>query len=297
MSESLCRLSFGMSPCPNDTHAFWAALHGEVAAAAPGFSLDLALLDDIEALNCRATGDSASRLDVTKLSVPALARVVDDYAVLDAGAALGFACGPLVVQRGDEARLRADPDASLASLRGRRVAIPGQNTTAFLLFRMLAGADFEFVPMRFEQILPAVARGECDAGLVIHESRFTYRQLGLACAADLGELWERATRGPLPLGVIAIRRSLGARAHAAASRLLRESVLRANARPADARAFVREHSQEMADDVCDRHIALYVNERTVDLGAEGRAAIDAMLSRGRAIGLLPAGRSPWMDGA
>ena len=295
MSEPLRRLSFGMSPCPNDTFAFWAALHDEVRDDA--FGLRLELLDDIEALNRRATGDVDARLDVTKLSVPALARVVDDYAVLDAGSALGFSCGPLVVQRGDEASLSRDGEHNLAALRGRRIAIPGQNTTAFLLFRMFAGAEFEFVPLRFEQIMPAVARGECDAGLVIHESRFTYRDHGLACTADLGQLWEQKTSGPLPLGVIAIRRSLGARAHAAVSRLLRESTLRARSRPQDARAFVREHSQEMADDVCDRHIALYVNDCTVDLGGTGRAAIDAMFARGRALGLLPAGRSPWMGDA
>ncbi len=295
MSQEPRRLSFGMSPCPNDTHAFWAALHGEVRV--DGFALELAMLDDIETLNRRATGHVGARLDVTKLSVPALARVVDDYAVLDAGAALGLSCGPLVVQRGDESRLRADPERSLAALRGRRIAIPGQNTTAYLLFLMFAGAEFEFVPMRFEQILPAVARGECDAGLVIHESRFTYKQLGLACAADLGELWERATHGPLPLGLIAIRRSLGLRAHAAVSRLLNASVLRASARPLDARAFVRQHCLEMSDEVCDRYIALYVNERTVDLGTSGRAAIDAMFQRGRAMGWLPAGRSPWIDDA
>ena len=295
MSEPLRRLSFGMSPCPNDTFAFWAALHDEVRDGA--FGLRLELLDDIEALNRRATGDAGARLDVTKLSVPALARVVDDYAVLDAGSALGFSCGPLVVQRGDEASVSRDGEHNLAALRGRRIAIPGQNTTAFLLFRMFAGAEFEFVPLRFEQIMPAVARGDCDAGLVIHESRFTYRDHGLACTVDLGQLWEQKTSGPLPLGVIAIRRSLGAHAHAAVSRLLRESTLRARSRPQDARAFVREHSQEMADDVCDRHIALYVNDCTVDLGGTGRAAIDAMFARGRARGLLPAGRSPWVGDA
>ena len=283
------RLSFGMSPCPNDTFAFWAALHERVRAV--GFGLQLAELADIEALNRRATGDVANRLDVTKLSVPALASVTDDYAVLDAGSALGFGCGPLVLRRGSDHR------ATLESMRGARVAIPGERTTAFLLFRMFAGSDFAFVPMRFEQIMPAVARGECDAGLVIHESRFTYAEHGLACVADLGVLWEEATGCPLPLGVIAIRRSLGDDAHAAVSKLLRDSVRLAQLMPDAARPFVRQHSQEMADDVCDRHIALYVNDRTVDLGDAGRAAIDEMLRRGRALGLLPNGRSPWRGDA
>lgn len=289
MTHAERRFSFGMSPCPNDTFAFWAALHGNARVA--GLSLELAVLADIEELNRRATGPEASRLDVTKLSVPALAAVTGDYAVLDAGSALGFGCGPLVLRRSD------DPRATLADMRSARVAIPGERTTAFLLFRMFAGAEFTFVPMRFEQIMPAIARGECDAGLVIHESRFTYREHGLACVADLGELWERATGCPLPLGVIAIRRRLGEQAHAAVSALLRESVVRAKASPAAARPFVRQHSQEMSDDVCDRHIALYVNERTIDLGDQGRAAIDEMLARGRALGLLPAGRSPWRGDA
>lgn len=279
-----------MSPCPNDTFAFWAALHGEVTD--PRVRLELAMLDDVEALNRRATGPLAERLDVTKLSVPALAAAIDDYAILPSGAALGFGCGPLVVRRANDERHR-----TLADLRGARVAIPGERTTAFLLFSTFASRECAFVPMRFDQILPAVANGEVDAGLVIHESRFTYRDHGLALTADLGELWEQATNAPLPLGVIAIRRSLGRACHDAVASLLRASVELARRKPERPRPFVREHSQEMDDAVCDQHIALYVNEHTVDLGERGSSAIDAMLQRGRASGLLPAGRSPWWGGA
>lgn len=279
-----------MSPCPNDTFAFWAALHGEVTD--PHVRLELAMLDDVEALNRRATGPLAERLDVTKLSLPALAAAIDDYAILPSGAALGFGCGPLVVRRANDDRHR-----TLEDLRGSRVAIPGERTTAFLLFSTFASRDCTFVPMRFHQILAAVANGEVDAGLVIHESRFTYAAHGLALVADLGQLWEQATNAPLPLGVIAIRRHLGRACYDATASLLRASVQLAQQDPTRARPFVRQHSQEMNDDVCDQHIALYVNERTKDLGDEGRRAIDAMLQRGRATGLLPHGRSPWWGDA
>lgn len=279
------RLRFGYSPCPNDTFAFWAAAHDRVAspiAVAPW-------LADIETLNARAVaGDDP--LEVTKLSLPALARAIGRYAVLPAGAALGFGCGPLVVCR-DGAPLRSLADAARA-----RIAIPGVHTTAYLLLTILAGAPpADVVAMPFHEVMPAVAQGRCDAGLVIHESRFTYRDHGLRELADLGVLWERLTGGPLPLGVIAARRDLPAGDAAALGALLAASVERARREPAAPRSYVRAHSQEMADDVCDRHIALYVNDFTVDLGDVGRRAIGEMLARGRAAGLLPAGGSPFRE--
>lgn len=281
------RLRFGFSPCPNDTFAFWAAVHGVVPSA-----IELAPeLADIEALNERAVA-GRDPLPVTKLSLPALARVADRYAVLPAGAALGFGCGPLVVCRAGT-RCRG-----LADLAGARIAIPGVHTTAFLLLSALSPQPpRDVVAMRFDQVMPAVARGECDAGLVIHESRFTYRDHGLAEVADLGVLWERATGGPLPLGVIAASRDLPAADFRAVGELLRSSVLLARAEPARTRAFVRAHSQELSEEVCDRHIGLYVNDFTVDLGERGRAAIAGLLARGRAAGLLPPGPSPFRGDA
>jgi 1,4-dihydroxy-6-naphthoate synthase len=280
-------LPFGFSPCPNDTFAFWAAVHGAVPT--PGLRLE-PWLADIEALNERAVA-GRDPLPVTKLSLPALARVADRYAVLSSGAALGFGCGPLVVVRRDS------PLRTLDDLRSARVAIPGRHTTAFLLLSTLGPAPRDVVPVRFEQVMPAVARGDCDAGLVIHESRFTFEDHGLRQLADLGVLWEAATGGPLPLGVIAARRDLDLATHRAIERALRASVELALAAPARPRPFVRAHSQELADDVCDRHIALYVNEFSVDLGAAGRTAIDELLARGRALGLLPAGPSVFREGA
>ncbi|MCK5944084.1 MAG: 1,4-dihydroxy-6-naphthoate synthase [Planctomycetes bacterium] len=276
-------LRFGFSPCPNDTFAFWAAVHGEVAGA-PTFEPVIA---DIEALNERAVrGDDP--LEVTKLSLPALARCIDRYAVLGSGAALGFGCGPLVVAR--------DPAATVASLGDARVAIPGEHTTAYLLLRALLPEPREVVPMRFDQIMPAVANGQCDAGLVIHESRFTYAEHGLRELCDLGVLWEQQTGGPLPLGVIAARRDLDEAAFASVEAALRDSVRSARAQPERPRPWIRAHAQELADDVCDRHIALYVNDFSVDIGDVGRRAIDELLRRGRDAGLLPAGGSAYRSG-
>lgn len=278
-------LPFGFSPCPNDTFAFWAAVHGAV----PGTALTLEpVLADIEALNQRAIADR-DPLPVTKLSLPALAAVADRYAVLDSGAALGFGCGPLVVVR------NSSPCRSLADLTTAHVAIPGRHTTAFLLLSTLAPTPRSVAAMRFEQVMPAVADGTCDAGLVIHESRFTYRDHGLRELADLGVLWEQATAGPLPLGVIAARRELGPTVHRQLTALLRASVQQARAAPEQPRAYVRAHSQELEDAVCDQHIALYVNDFTVTLGTRGRAAIDHLLQRGRTAGLLPQGPSVFLE--
>ncbi len=273
------RLPFGFSPCPNDTFAFWAVVHGAVPT--PGLVFE-PVLADIEALNERAVS-GRDPLAVTKLSMPALARVADRYTVLPAGAALGFGCGPLVVRRADS------PLRSLDDLASATVAIPGANTTAFLLLKSLGPAPRRVVPMRFHEVMPAVVAGRCDAGLVIHESRFTFRDHGLEQVADLGELWERATGGPLPLGVIAARRELGAATLGRIGAALRASVQLARRSPELPRAWVRQHAQELSRDVQERHIALYVNDHTVDLGAVGRRAIEEMIRRGRAAGVLPEG--------
>ncbi len=276
------RFRFGFSPCPNDTFAFWAAVHGAIDSSVV-FEPELA---DIETLNEQAVSGSRAPA-VTKLSLPALARCIDRYAVLGSGAALGFGCGPLVVCRNPAMRLEDLPKS--------RVAIPGHHTTASLLMASLLPKAGEVVAMRFDEIMPAVASGACDAGLVIHESRFTYAEHGLRELADLGVLWERETNGPLPLGVICARRDLSDADFFAIEAALRDSVRLARREPERARAWIREHAQEMADDVCDQHIALYVNDFSEDLGDVGRAAIDELLSRGRLAGLLPAGGSAFRE--
>jgi 1,4-dihydroxy-6-naphthoate synthase len=256
-------LSFGFSPCPNDTFAFHAAVHGLID---PELRL-VPSLRDIEELNRSArTGE----LQLSKLSVGALAQLGDTYRPLRAGAALGRGVGPLVVAR--EA-------ASLADAAAGRIAVPGLDTTAFALLRLAAPALGEVVEVRYDRILDAVKSGAVDAGLIIHESRFTYQDHGLVKVADLGEWWEGETGLPVPLAVIGARADLEPELAEQAERLLRASVEHAFANPEASRAYVRAHSQEMSDAVCDQHIALYVNEFSIDLGDEGFRAVQQLASR------------------
>jgi 5,8-dihydroxy-2-naphthoate synthase len=256
-------LTFGFSPCPNDTFAFHALVHGLVDAP---FRAKPVLLD-IEELNRRA---HEGELDLTKLSFGAIPAVGDAYTMLRSGAALGRGVGPLVVARAP---------ATLADAATGRIAIPGRETTAFLLLRLLASELGDVVELRYDEILGAVAHGDVDAGLIIHESRFTYHEHGLVQVADLGELWEEQSGLPIPLAAICARSDLDDELRDAAERAIRESVEYAFAHPDASREYVRAHSQELSDEVCDQHIALYVNEFSVDLGDEGLAAIEALTAR------------------
>jgi 1,4-dihydroxy-6-naphthoate synthase len=256
-------LTFGFSPCPNDTFAFHALVHGLVDAP---FRVRPVLLD-IEELNRRAHD---GELDLTKLSFGALPAVAERYAMLRSGAALGRGCGPLVVAR--------EP-VSLEDAVAGRIAVPGRETTAYLLLRLQAPPSDDVVELRYDRILDAVVSGEVDAGLIIHESRFTYAEHGLVQVADLGEIWESRTGLPTPLAAICARRDLEDDTREAAEHAIRSSVEHAFAHPDASRAYVRAHSQELSDEVCDAHIALYVNEFSVDLGDEGLAAIDELTSR------------------
>ncbi|HEY0133086.1 MAG TPA: 1,4-dihydroxy-6-naphthoate synthase [Nannocystis sp.] len=273
-------LGIGFSPCPNDTFMFHGLVHGVV----PGLVV-APWLADIEALNVRAIA-GRDPLPITKLSVHALAHVSDRYTVLSAGAALGRGCGPLLVTRPELA-------GGAAGIGQMRVAIPGRYTTALLLLRALLPAPRELVSMTFSEILPAVASGSVDAGLIIHESRFTYADHGLVQLADLGLLWEAETGLPLPLGVIVAERAQGEALLERVEDGIRRSLAAAWERPEAPAGYIRMHAQEMDPEVCRQHIALYVNEFSRELGVEGRAAIDALLLRGRAAGLLPPGPSPW----
>jgi 1,4-dihydroxy-6-naphthoate synthase len=255
-------LTFGYSPCPNDTFAFHALAHGLVDAP---FQVEPVLLD-IEELNRRAhTGD----LDLTKLSVGAFAAIGDRYRMLRSGAALGHGVGPLVVARA--------PMSLAAAVRGR-VAIPGRETTAYRLLRLAAPSLGEVVEMRYDRILQAVSSGEVDAGLIIHESRFTYAEHGLSKAADLGEWWEEETSLPVPLAGICARADLDDATRAAAERAIRASVQYAFDHPTASAEYVREHAQEMSAEVCAQHIKLYVNEWSLDVGEEGLRAMARLVS-------------------
>jgi 1,4-dihydroxy-6-naphthoate synthase len=260
-------LSLAISPCPNDTFAFHALVHGLVPGAPP-VAVTYA---DVDLTN---TAAARVEFDLVKVSYAALPWLPDDYELLPCGGALGRGCGPLVLVRGDA----PDPD-----LTGARVAIPGDRTTAYLLFRLWSAdrppAGVEVVP--FHEIMPAVAAGTFDAGLVIHEARFTYPRHGLRELVDLGAWWEHDTGLPIPLGAILARRAAVDPDRAAD--WVRASVRAAWADPTASRDYVLSHAQEMEPEVVDRHIALYVNEYTLDVGAEGRAAIDTLLRRAAAL--------------
>ena len=257
-------LSLGISPCPNDTFAFSALVHGEV----DGPQVDVTFAD-IDVCNGLAVDHA---LDIAKVSYAALPELLDHYALLPTGGALGHGVGPLVLAR------TAEQD-----LLGARIAVPGERTTAYLLLRLWRqGVDVEVMP--FETIMPAVRDGIVDAGLVIHESRFTYPSYGLVCLQDLGQWWESETALPIPLGAIVARRTLDLPSLTTA---IRASVEHAWADPSASAAFVAAHSQEMDPAVCQQHIDLYVNEFTRDLGEAGYDAIEALLSRAVSAGLTP----------
>jgi 1,4-dihydroxy-6-naphthoate synthase len=260
---------FAFSPCPNDTFVFHALTHG-LLDGAPPIEVTYA---DIDVTN---TAAEHGEFDVVKVSYAALPWLMERYALLPCGGAVGRGCGPLVLTRGD----------GPTELSDRRVAVPSERSTAYLLFRLwMSGqrpAVIDVVP--FSQIMPAVRDGEYDAGLVIHEARFTYPQYDLTALADLGAWWETDTGLPIPLGAILARRGLDV---AGLAGLVRASVDYAWAHPQASAAYVAKHAAEMSRDVQARHIELYVNEFTRDLGAEGYGAAETLLARAHAAGLTP----------
>lgn len=270
-------LSLGFSPCPNDTYIFHALVHGLVDTAGLAFR---ERLEDVETLNRLALEGA---LDVSKVSYHALGYLRESYFLLRAGGALGRGCGPLVVTK---------DRAAMAGLRGAPVAVPGRYTTAALLLRLFDPAIDTLVYLPFHEIMGAVARGEVAAGVIIHESRFTFPEYGLTKLLDLGDWWERETGCPIPLGGIVAKRSLGRETVAAIDRALAASVAYARANPGAATPYIRAHSQEISDEVCAAHIGLYVNDHSLDLGAEGEAAVATLLDRATAAGVIPPSVAP-----
>jgi 1,4-dihydroxy-6-naphthoate synthase len=271
-------LSLGYSPCPNDTFIFYALTHGQIDT--PTVRWAPPRLEDVETLNGWAL---EGRLAVTKLSFHALALVLDDYCLLSSGSALGRGCGPLLVARGP---LDLDKGDSL------RVAIPGRLTTAALLFRLFLPACTNLVEMRFDTIMEAVRQGQVDAGVIIHESRFTYQEKGLVCLQDLGQWWEASSGHPVPLGCIAAKRALAQETIAAIDHAIGASIDWAFAHPQQCQGYIREHAQEMERQVMQSHIELFVNDFSRRLGKEGLAAVTAFVQRGRAAGILPFSSCP-----
>ena len=259
-------LTLGISPCPNDTYIFSALAEGRVAAPEETGSLTVHFAD-VEELNTLA---KRGELDITKLSVAAVAEVLDTYAVLDVGGALGRGCGPLLVAR--------EP-ATPAALCSAPLCVPGKLTTANLLLELHGGFDGPREEMVFDSIMPALTQGRYAAGVIIHESRFTYADHGLHLVLDLGAWWEQTTGAPIPLGVIAVRRSLGDAVIRSVAASIRRSLEAANADPSSAAFFVRLHAQEMDEAVCARHIATFVNEFSLDLGKDGRKAVRELIAK------------------
>ena len=270
-------LTLGFSPCPNDTFMFYPLVHGLVDTGGLSYR---ERLEDVETLNLLAL---RGELDVTKVSYAALGHIRDEYALLRSGSALGRGCGPLLV-----AGEAIDPQ----DLAGRTIAVPGRHTTALMLLRLFDPALTNFLVMPFSEIMDAVLTGRADAGVIIHESRFTYQGFGLHRLLDLGEWWEGETGLPIPLGGIVARRSLGGATIAAVERALADGVEYARGHPDEAARYICEHAQEMSPDVCSAHIGLYVNDFSRDIGEEGIGAIHCLLERAERAGIIPASRTP-----
>ncbi|MBU1040473.1 MAG: 1,4-dihydroxy-6-naphthoate synthase [Proteobacteria bacterium] len=272
------RLSLHYSPCPNDTYIFHALATGLVEV--PGVTFEVTLAD-VERLNEAA----AARLpDVCKVSVAAAAGVLDQYRLLRAGGALGRGVGPVLVSR---------QGTRLEDLHGQKVAIPGRRTTANLIFGLLCkerGITPHLVELVYDQVMPAVTSGDCTAGVVIHEGRFTFAEHGLSRLLDLGAWWEQARNLPIPLGCIVMRRSLGPDLAHAVNAGIRASLEHARAHPEVSRDYIRNHAQEMDPTVIARHIETFVTDASLDLGPEGQAATLALLAEARrteGLGALP----------
>lgn len=268
-------LSLGYSPCPNDTFIFYALVHGKIDTAGIAYK---EVLEDVETLNRMA---QQARLDITKVSFHAFGHLRDTYCLLRSGGALGRGCGPLVVAR---------DMCSMQELRGKTIAIPGELTTAFLLLQVFdPELKQRITVMPFHQIIDAVKSGAADAGLIIHESRFTYQQQGLQQIMDLGAWWEQETGLPIPLGCIIAGRDLGSKLVRKTDALIRKSLEYAFSHSEETKAYIRQHAQELDDSVIEQHIGLYVNDYSLDIRDEGVRAIEELFRRAADQGVI--GRS------
>jgi len=278
------KLSVGSSPCPNDCFIFDAIVNRRIDLEGLELTLHMA---DVEALNKAAF---AGGVDVTKLSYRAYAQCLDQYVLLDAGSALGRNCGPLLISK----RAISQDDVAAGGL---KIAIPGRYTTANFLLGLAFPRATDKHEVVFSDIESSVLDGRYDAGLIIHENRFTYEARGLRKIIDLGEFWESETGAPIPLGGIVIRRALPDDVKRKVNRVLRRSVEYAFANRSASLPFVRQHAQEMSEDVMYKHIDLYVNQFSVDLGVDGRRAVEILFERAEATGLIPPSAQPlFLDG-
>ena len=286
-------LSLGFSPCPNDTFIFDALIHHKIDTEGLEFNV---FFDDVETLNTKAF---AGVPDITKLSFHAYAYAAEDYVLLDAGSALGFGVGPMLISRepitgqaGPIPGGNGKPDLDA----GLKVGIPGRYTTANFLLGLAYPQLQRKEELVFSEIEQALLDGRTDLGLIIHENRFTYQEKGLHKVLDLGDFWDKETGFPIPLGGIAIHRRLPVEIQQKVNRLIRKSVEFAFDNPESGLDFIRSHAQAMRTDVMYKHIELYVNSFSINLGDQGRAAVKTLIGKAAELNLIPAIRQPlFMD--
>lgn len=278
------KLTLGFSPCPNDTFIFDAMIHHKIDTEGLNFEV---FYDDVETLNQKAM---RGELDITKLSYHAFAYVTDKYVLLDAGSALGFGVGPLLIS--DFEILISDLEKGQIVNRKSEIVtpligIPGKYTTANFLLGTAFPKATNKVELVFSDIENAVLEGRVDIGLIIHENRFTYQDKGLKKIIDLGDYWEKKTGCAIPLGGIVANRRLPEDVQHKINRVIRRSVEFAFANPKSGLEFIRSHAQEMSEEVMYKHIELYVNQYSVDLGAEGKKAIRLLFDTALKNGIIP----------
>ncbi len=261
------KLTLGFSPCPNDTFIFDALIHHKIDTEGLEFEV---FYDDVETLNQKAF---RGELDITKLSYHAFAYMTDKYVLLDSGSALGFGVGPLLICKDDPEKLISNLKSQISNL---TIGIPGKYTTANFLLGLAFPNATNKVELVFSDIEDAVLEGRVDVGLIIHENRFTYQDKGLKKIIDLGDYWEKQTGCAIPLGGIVANRNLPLDVQHKINRVLRKSVEFAFANPKSGLDFIRQHAQEMSEEVMYKHIKLYVNKYSVELGEEGRKAINLL---------------------
>ncbi len=270
------------SSCPNDTYIFNGIAHKLVNTCNFDFNITLA---DVETLNQNA---KKSIFDITKLSFAAFGNLRDKYALLKTGSALGKGCGPLVISIGKK---------RLYDIKRPKIAVPGLGTTAYLLFRLFLddiypGLIPEIFPMGFDEIMPSVQQGKTDFGVIIHEGRFVYSQMGFECLADLGQWWETVTLLPIPLGCIAVKRDMDKKTALKVQSLIGDSIDYASNNPDSGNDYIKMHAKELDDRIIKEHIRLYVNDFSRDLGEQGEKAINTFLKKGEKAGLISKSEKP-----
>lgn len=265
------KLTLGFSPCPNDCFIFDALVHKKIDTEGLEFE---PVMEDVETLNKKAFSQN---IDITKLSYHAYVYLINEYQLLNSGSALGFGVGPLLI-----GKVQHTPE----DITGLRIAIPGKYTTANFLLSLAFPEAKNKTEMKFSEIEDAVLSGKTHAGVIIHENRFTYMQKGLKKLLDLGEWWEKETGTPIPLGGIAVKRTIAQETKQKIDRIVRKSVEFAFANPASSKSFVRANAQEMDETVMQKHIDLYVNKFSVELGTQGQNAVKTLFERARKAGII-----------